>query len=89
MGRSYDESCVLLDGIVGRCARDAAFAQAVVADPVEALADYQLEEHELDDFRALSASHGDEALEAWAAVRGALPKGWAGSSQECSAPDQA
>jgi hypothetical protein len=81
VGRSYDESCRLLDSIVGRCVRDAAFGDAVIADPEAALAAYRLEEHELDDFRALSTRHSDEARAAWSSIRAALPPGWPPAAQ--------
>ena len=67
--RTYEESCALLDSIVGRCIREAAFAERVISDPETALAEYQLDEDELDDFRSLKARHSDEALETWAAIR--------------------
>ena len=73
--RSYEESCALLDQIVGRCVRDAGFASAVLGDPDGALAEYELNEDELDDFRALRARHRDEAYEGWAAIRDAIEAG--------------
>jgi len=67
--RTYDESCALLDRVVGRCVRDAAFAASVLENPESALAEYELNEDELDDFRSLKARHRDEAAEAWHAIR--------------------
>jgi hypothetical protein len=67
--RSYEESCALLDGIVGRCIREADFAERVLADPEAALREYQLEEHELDDFRELKKDHREEAAEGWRTIR--------------------
>jgi hypothetical protein len=76
MGRSYQESCDLLDGIVGRCVRDSVFADAVLVDPEQALAGYCLEEHEMDDFRALVRGHREVARSGWSAIRDALPADW-------------
>jgi hypothetical protein len=70
--RTYEESCALLDQIVGRCVRDVGFAIAVLADPAAALREYELNEDELDDFRALKDRHRDEAAEGWAAIRAYL-----------------
>jgi hypothetical protein len=70
--RTYEESCALLDQIVGRCVRDAEFAAFVLADPEAALKEYELNEDELDDFRALRDRHRDEAAETWAAIRDGL-----------------
>jgi hypothetical protein len=70
--RSYEESCALLDQIVGRCVRDVEFGSAVLSDPETALLEYDLNEDELDDFRALRARHRDEAAESWAAIRLAI-----------------
>jgi hypothetical protein len=67
--RSYDESCALLDRIVGRCVREASFANAVLANPELALKEYELNEDELDDFRTLKARHSDEASQTWSAIR--------------------
>jgi len=67
--RTYEESCVLLDQIVGRCVRDLTFAESVLANPEVALKEYDLNEDELDDFRAIKAKHSDEAAEGWAAIR--------------------
>ena len=67
--RSYEESCALLDGIVGRCIREADFAERVLSDPEAALREYQLEEHELDDFRELKKDHREEAAQGWRAIR--------------------
>lgn len=70
--RSYEESCALLDGIVGRCVREPAFGAAVLADPAAALAAYRLSQHELDDFLALRAGHAEEARAVWRLVRARL-----------------
>jgi hypothetical protein len=70
--RTYEESCALLDQIVGRCVRDEAFARAVLADPEAALQEYELNEDELDDFRALRDRHREEAAAGWAAIRRGL-----------------
>jgi hypothetical protein len=70
--RTYDESCALLDRIVGRCVREAHFADAVLHDPETALKEYELNEGELDDFRALKARHRDEASETWSAIRNGM-----------------
>jgi hypothetical protein len=67
--RSYDESCSLIDEIVGRCIRIPEFASSVLSDPEVALKEYGLNEDELDDFRALSAGHREEAGEVWETVR--------------------
>jgi hypothetical protein len=67
--RSYEESCALLDQIVGRCVREPQFSERVLADPGEALREYALTEDELDDFHALRAGHLAEAIEVWAAIR--------------------
>jgi hypothetical protein len=70
--RTYEESCALLDTIVGRCVRDVGFATSVLRDPEAALKDYELNEDELDDFRALKDRHCREAAESWAALRADL-----------------
>jgi hypothetical protein len=67
--RSYEESCRLLDGIVGRCVRDASFASRVLGDPESALREYDLNEDELEDFVVLQAHHREEAGAIWAAIR--------------------
>lgn len=67
--RTYEESCRLLDEIVGRCVRDAEFAVSVLTDPEIALKEYELNEDELDDFRALKNRHFDETKEGWSALR--------------------
>lgn len=67
--RSYEESCELIDRIVGRCIREAEFGSFVLLDPEAALKDYDLNEDELDDFRALRAEHEKEAGEGWQAIR--------------------
>jgi hypothetical protein len=70
--RTYDESCALLDRIVGRCVRESDFADAVLNEPETALKEYELNEGELDDFRALKARHRDEASETWSAIRNGM-----------------
>jgi hypothetical protein len=67
--RTYEESCTLLDGIVGRCVREAPFASAVLDDPAAALKEYELNADELDDFLALRADHREEAEETWRSIR--------------------
>lgn len=67
--RSYEESCDLLDRIVGRCIREADFAERVLSNPEAALAEYGLDEHELEDFQILQSSHREEAAEGWRAIR--------------------
>lgn len=67
--RTYQESCTLLDGIVGRCVRESDFAAAVLDDPAAALREYDLNGDELDDFLALRADHKDEAAETWKTIR--------------------
>jgi len=66
--RSYEESCALLDKIVGRCVRVPTFARQVLDDPEMALREYNLNEDELEDFLVLSANHRDEAGAIWAAI---------------------
>jgi hypothetical protein len=70
--RTFAESCALLDKIVGRCVRDAAFADAVLDDPVVALAEYHLDPEELADFVALQKGHRAEAAAGWAAIRSGM-----------------
>ena len=41
-------------------------------DPETALKEYELNEGELDDFRALKTRHRDEASETWSAIRGGM-----------------
>jgi hypothetical protein len=72
VSRTYEESCELLDEIVGRCVRDADFAEAVLDDPERALRDYLLNPHELEDFVALKTRHRKEAATAWRAIRSAM-----------------
>ena len=67
--RTYEESCHLLDGIVGRCVREETFGSLVLHDPDAALQEYGLSEEELDDFRALKAKHQQTAGEVWAELR--------------------
>ena len=70
--RTYEESCALLDQVVGRCVRDADFACDVLEDPETALAEYELNEDEMDDFRSLKRRHRDEADMVWSAIRKGL-----------------
>jgi hypothetical protein len=72
--RSYEESCALLDRVVGRCIRVPAFGESVLSDPVAALREYELNEDELDDFRALCAEHREEAEEVWETVRSEMER---------------
>jgi hypothetical protein len=73
--RTVQESTILIDRIVGRCVREAAFAERVLEDPDRALAEYRLNEAELDDFRALKAKCAGEATASWAALRALLAGG--------------
>jgi hypothetical protein len=59
-----DERLKLLDTIVGRCIRDLDFGDRVLRDPEAALVSYDLDEDEMDDFRAL-ARYADEARPRW------------------------
>jgi hypothetical protein len=72
--RSYEESCRLLDRIVGRCVREPQFSARVLADPRGALREYALDEYELEDFLALQAGYSMEAAEVWAAIRDRLSR---------------
>lgn len=72
--RSYEESCALLDGIVGRCVRDRQFAKRVLADPKEALGEYELTADEIEDFQILCARHLSEANKVWTAIRARMGK---------------
>jgi hypothetical protein len=74
MGRSYEESCKLLDQIVGRCVRDPQFSTRVLADPREALREFDLNEDEMEDFLILKDGHLTEAVAVWDAVRERLKK---------------
>lgn len=67
--RTVEESTALIDTIVGRCVREAEFGARVLENPEVALAEYQLNEAELDDFRALKAQYADLAAEKWAILR--------------------
>ena len=67
--RSYEESCAMVDRIVGRCIREADFASATLADPDTALRDYHLNKGELSDFQVLHAEHREEAGQIWATIR--------------------
>ena len=70
--RTFEESCACLDEIVGKCVRDAGFAAAVLDKPEVALAAYGLTEDEMDDFRALSKGHREDARQGWANLRATL-----------------
>lgn len=70
--RDTAASVALIDGIVGRCVRDPAFARAVISDPRSALAGYGLDEGEEADFLALREKVGAAALAAWSSLRQAL-----------------
>jgi len=70
--RTFEESCAYLDEIVGKCVRDAGFACAVLDQPEVALATYGLTDDEMDDFRALSKGHREDARQAWARLRTTL-----------------
>jgi hypothetical protein len=72
--RSYEESCALLDQVVGRCIRVPAFGKALLSDPVAALREYELNEDELDDFRALCDEHREEAREVWETIRAEMER---------------
>jgi len=74
--RSFEQSCAYLDAIVGRCVRDAEFADAVLNSPELALAEYGLTDDEMDDFRALRNRHREEAREVWTSLRTALGADW-------------
>jgi hypothetical protein len=67
--RTVAESTKLLDRIVGRCVRDAAFAEWVLADPEAALVQYEVNSGELADFRALKAQQAESAARQWALMR--------------------
>jgi hypothetical protein len=67
--RTVEQSTALIDEIVGRCVRDAAFAERVLADPERALAEYRLTQGELDDFRALRAQRALDARKQWDYLR--------------------
>ena len=58
------ERLELMDGIVGRCIRDLEFGARVLADPEGTLAEFNLREGEMDDFRAL-ARYADECMPRW------------------------
>jgi hypothetical protein len=63
-----EESTALIDKIIGRCVREADFAKRVLEDPRTALAEYQLNKPELDDFLALQR-HASEANDGWTKLR--------------------
>jgi hypothetical protein len=67
--RTMEESCAMIDRISGRCVREPEFAAQVMADPATALAEYDLEPDELEDFVVLQQRHRDEALRGWTRVR--------------------
>jgi len=67
--RTFEESCALLDIIVGRCIRDLHFAEQVLDDPKNALEPYHLTEDELEDFIALKRGHAVEAGQTWSSIR--------------------
>jgi hypothetical protein len=67
--RTTEQSIALIDEIIGRCVREAEFADRVLRDPDRALAEYQLEEDEIGDFRALRAKTADEAIVQWTHLR--------------------
>jgi hypothetical protein len=48
------------------------FGSSVLLDPEVALREYDLNEDELDDFRALTAGHREEAAEVWESVRAGM-----------------
>ncbi|KMO29887.1 hypothetical protein [Methylobacterium aquaticum] len=73
--RTYAQSCALLDGIVGRCVRDAAFSRQVLADPEAALAPFALTADEMEDFLILRAEHLGEAERVWTTIRDRLAAG--------------
>jgi hypothetical protein len=72
MGRTVEESCVLIDTITGRCVREPEFGLRVLDSPEEALAEYELNEGELEDFQMLAAHHREYALAHWDVLRKAL-----------------
>jgi hypothetical protein len=74
MERSYEQSCKLLDQIVGRCVRDPHFSAQVMADPRAALQAFNLTEDELEDFLILQDGHLAEATQVWSAIRDRLVK---------------
>jgi len=53
----------LMDTIVGLCIRDLEFGKSVLEDPVSALAEFDLEQDELDDFLALARVPG--VIDSW------------------------
>lgn len=67
--RSVEESTTLIDSIVGRCVRDPEFARAVVSSPHSALAEYELNQGELEDFIALRRDIGEGAITTWDGLR--------------------
>lgn len=74
MERSYEQSCKLLDQIVGRCVRDPGFSALVMSDPREALREFDLTEDEIEDFLILKEDHFAEASQVWSAIRERLEK---------------
>jgi hypothetical protein len=69
MARTVEESCKLIDIIVGRCVREPDFALAVLDDPEQALREYSLSEEELEDFTALSKRDHAAILSGWDELR--------------------
>lgn len=67
--RTIEQSTALIDQIIGRCVREADFGERVLRDPAQALAEYQLNQAELDDFLALKAQYAEEAAMHWANLR--------------------
>lgn len=70
--RTYEESCAVLDEIVGRCVRDLDFGCRVLEDPATALEPFHLHQHELDDFLTLRRDHRDRAAAGWESIRTAM-----------------
>ena len=72
MERTVEESCVLIDTITGRCVREPEFGRQVLDNPEQALAEYELNEGELEDFQMLALHHREYALAYWEVLRQAL-----------------
>jgi len=70
--RNLDESISLIDALVGRCVREPEFARSVIADPLVALAAYDLTDGEMADFLALKRDVGTGAIRTWNGVREAV-----------------
>lgn len=60
-----DRMLMEMDGIVGRCIREPEFGRRVLEDPATTLAEYGLNEDELDDFRALAKLGIDGVVSRW------------------------